>query len=219
MTNNNFDERPGNAPTNQSPQTGKTPLTSSHNPESNYYDPEQQRLSKLSHEVEELKQSSQSNTRNHHLQVGRLRRRLGVLTGILVAVIAVLGGTVAWLGSSLNLERAERDRLAEQVRSANEGRQAGIEQVADLQRQINSLQAQAQALSQQIPETFTRELSEIQDQLSQLETQIREAATSAERRQQLIDTLERSLNINQNQSPSPTDSGSESNSSSDNNSN
>lgn len=217
MPSDNFREHPDSSvPTNQTPQSpGRIDSTNYREP---YHDPEQQRLAKLSQEVEDLKQSSHSDTRHHHRQVGRLRRRLGVLTGILIAVIALLGGTVAWLGSSLNTERAERDRLAEQVRSANKGRQAGAEQIANLQNQINSLQAQAQALSQQIPETLTRQLSQIQTQLSELETQISEAATNAERRQQLIDTLERSLSINQEQSPS-TDSGSESNSSGDNNSN
>jgi DNA repair exonuclease SbcCD ATPase subunit len=207
MPNHNFNQHPGNSvPTNRNPQ----------NPESihptDYHESEQQRLDRLSQEVQELKLASQSNARNHHRQVNHLRRRFGMSTGIFVVVIAVLGGTIAWLGSSLNAERAERSQLAEQIRSANEGRQAGIERITDLQSQISALREQARSLSQQAPETITRELREIQDKLRDLETQIREMATNAEARRQVVDTLERSLNLNnQEKSPSPENPDSNSN--------
>lgn len=210
MPNNNFHEHTGNSvPTDRPPQSpGKTHPTDYQN-SVNHSNPEQQRLERLSQEVQELKLASQSDTRNHHREVSFLRRRLGTLTGGFIVVIAVLGGTIAWLGSSLNAERAERDQLAEQVRSANEGRQVGIEQIADLQGQISALREQARSLSQQAPETINRELREIQTKLSDLETQIRAIAVNNEARQRVIDTLERSFNLNQeNPTPSNPDSNS-----------
>lgn len=207
MPNNNFHESPrDSAPTNRHPQSPGS-IHPTH-----YSESEQQRLERLSQEVQELKLSSQNNAKNHHREVSFLRRRLGTLTGISIAVIAILGGTVAWLGSSLSTERAERDQLAEQVRSASEDR-IGVEQIADLQSQISSLREQARSLSQQAPETINRELREIQTKLGDLETQIREIAVNNNARQQVIDTLERSFNLNQEQSPAPSNSDSNSNSS------
>ena len=174
MTDQNFDYDPDSGLEEQSPQGSRRNYTTQ-------YLPEQQRLERLSQDVQDLRRSSEVNARNHRLEVNRLQNRLGFMTGLSLVVIASLVGAIAWLGFSL---KSQQTQLTEQVRSL-EGEKNRLEQ-------IRSLENQLKALSQQVPgtEAFTRELKANQARIQELEARIRQINENSEARQQVIDRLE-----------------------------
>ncbi len=202
MPNNHYPEHSHHAPPPQTPPgTGANSLQQ---PET-----EQQRLERLSHEVQALKQTSELDGRKYRREVGQLRGRLGLLTGVSLAAIAILVTVATWLGLSLKLEQRQ---LAEQVRSVTAEKRVGTEQIESLEGQISALQQQARALTQQAPEAFASELRGVQAQLQNLETQIREMVTDVNEREQIINTLERTLeNLNKEESSKPPNPASDSN--------
>lgn len=194
MTDQNFDYGPDSGLEKQPPQGSRR------NYATQYPNSEQQRLERLSQDVQDLRHSSDANARSHRLEVNRLQNRLGFMTGLSLVVIASLVGAIAWLGFSL---KSEQTQLSEQVRSLN-GEKNRLEQ-------IQSLENQLKALSQQVPgtEAFTRELNANQARIQELEARIRQISENSQARQQVIDRLEKILQRLTPQSGSaPEESGS-----------
>lgn len=193
MANYNFPERSGDVPTPQDSYRSNGASPREHLSE-------QQRLERLSQEVQALKQAAESDAQNHRREVSHLRGRLGLLSGVSLGAIALLAATAGWLGFSLQNEQA---RLAE-VQSATEDKRARTEQIEGLEAQISAFQQQVRSLGQQAPGAIAREIRGVQDRLQELETQIKEIATDVKVREQIINTLERTLQINREEPSTPS---------------
>jgi cell division protein FtsB len=119
-----------------------------------------------------------------------LRRQVGVLTWILGAAIALLGGVFLWLGYTLKVEQA---RLSQQVQSSGDR-----QELAQLQQQIDSLR-------QQIPDNLDGDLAANRDRLEALDSRIEAIATDVQTRSQTLAVLTRALqDLIEVQSPAST---------------
>lgn len=190
-------------------------------------EPENQQLAKLTQDLQTLKQTTDAKIRSAAHETTRLRTQLRWLTGLLIAAIVALGGTLAgvtWMlqNEQVNL-RSQQQQLTEQVRTLEQGR-ISTEQFDRLEQQLNSLNQRTQELSQQaqtlveqFPEVSLTQLEAIQRQLQTLEQGIRENLsrdTTLSQFYTLNETFQRLLEnqtsqqdtevLNPNQSSQPT---------------
>ncbi len=149
-----------------------------------------QHVEQLAQEFLELKLEFLSESDRQLQQVRQLRRQVGVLTWILGAAIAVLGGVFLWLGYTLKVEQT---RLSQQVQSSGDR-----QELAQLQQQIDSLR-------RQIPDNLDGDLAANRDRLEALESRIEAIATDVQTRSQTLAVLTRALqDLIEVQSPAST---------------
>lgn len=162
-------------------------------------DLEKQRLEGLAQEILELKLVFLSDAENFGREVDQLRRQVSNLTGLLVAAIAILTGTLTWLTFSLKSDQGQLSRQLEAIAADA----VAIERIEQVENQLESL-------SEELPDSLSENIEANQAQLKTLETQISELTTSVNTRRQTIAILAKALQdlINEeetsSEAPAPT---------------
>ncbi|NJL39414.1 MAG: hypothetical protein HC840_31620 [Leptolyngbyaceae cyanobacterium RM2_2_4] len=145
-------------------------------------DLEKQRLEGLAQEILELKLVFLSDAENFGREIDQLRRQVGSLTGLLVAAIAILAGTLTWLTFSLKSDQGQLSRQLEAIAADA----VAIERIEQVETQLESF-------SESLPNSLAADVEMNQAQLATLEAQISELTTSVNTRRQTIAILAEAL--------------------------
>lgn len=139
---------------------------------------EKQRLEGLAQEILELKLVFLSDAEHMGRDLEQLRRQVNWLTGVLIAAIAIMGGTLTWLTFSLQSEQAQ---LAQRLES--------IAADAVAVERIDTLEEQLSALSDQLPDNIAANIAANEAELQELQTQIADISGDVRTRRQTIAIL------------------------------